>query len=135
LTPDAPTVVKALLQYELGTVADSTELASRAAEQLSLLAARISRLVGALGVQSMFSRAIYLARTSRSGAALDLQGDSIDALRTALGRQSPDTIVIEVAAILDELIRLLERFIGGSLVTSLLHETWPETFPSPKESP
>jgi hypothetical protein len=135
LTPDARIVVQALLRYEQGTVADSIDLASRAAEQLQLLATRIGRLVGALGVQSLFSRAIYLARTSRSGAALASDGDAIDALRTALGRESPDTIVIEVAAILDELVRLLERFIGSSLVTSLLHETWPEIFPSAKESP
>jgi hypothetical protein len=133
LTPDARTVVQALLRHEPGTVADSTDLAARAAEQLQLLAARIGRLVGALGVQSLFSRAIYLARTSRRGAVLD--ADSIDSLRTALGREAPDTIVIELAAILDELFRLLERFIGGSLVTSLLHETWPEIFPSAKESP
>jgi hypothetical protein len=135
LSPDAQTVVEALLRYEPGTVADSIDLASRAADQLQLLAARIGRLVGTLGVHSLFSRAIYLARTSRAGAALDAHTDSIDALRTALGREAPDTIVIEVAAILDELLRLLERFIGRSLVTSLLHETWPEIFPSPKESP
>jgi hypothetical protein len=135
LIPDARTVVQALLRYEPGTVADSIDLASRAADQFQLLAARISRLVGGLGVQSLFSRAIYLARTSRPSVAFDVQGDSIDALRAVLGRESPETIVIEVAAILDELFRLLERFIGSSLVTSLLHETWPEIFQSAKESP
>ncbi len=138
MTPDARTAIQALLRYDSRSVADDAiDLAERATEQFRLLATRIARLIGALGVQSLFSRAVFLARQASATDAepTELRGDPLDALQVYLGRQRTESLVHEAAVMLDELISLLERLIGRSLVTSLLHETWPEIYPSAKELP
>jgi hypothetical protein len=135
VTPDARTAIQVLLRYD-SVADDAIDLAERATEQFRLLATRIARLIGALGVQSLFSRAVFLARqASATDAEPELRGDPLDALQVYLAHQRTEPLVHEAAVMLEELISLLERLIGRSLVTSLLHETWPEIYPSAKELP
>lgn len=92
----------------------------------------LARLLGELGIRSLFDRAVYLASASFPWlAAKDLgAADSYETLRVCLDRQPEGAALAAASHVVVTLVQLLERFIGGPLVASLLHEVWPTSFPA-----
>lgn len=113
-------------------VNDSTAIAAHAVAICGQVSKHVSRLVGDLGMRAMFERSLYLAGASVACVreiVIDKQEGPYEALRHCLEQQSPDVALAAAQHVFTTFIELLERFIGERLVTTLLHEVWPDVFP------
>jgi hypothetical protein len=112
--------------------ADASAVAAHTAATCARVAQYVGRLVGDLGVRTLFERSVYVAgatypcfRTAAKAAT------PFDTIRTCLEQQSAQAAMDGSVHVLSAFIGLLERFIGEGLVTSLLHEVWPAAFGTP----
>jgi hypothetical protein len=111
--------------------------AVQACEQLSQ---HLARIIGEIGVRTLLARSAALTsgrfpwlasaipRTASAGLPWA-------ALRVAMESQDPQTASEAFVDLLATFIELLGRLIGDALVARLLHELWPELFPSPAKAP
>lgn len=110
---------------------ESAAVAVGAARACQMLAQHVSRLVGELGVRTLFDRSIHLASTSFVClATAGNAADGFEVVRVCLEQEDPTTAVEAATHVLVTFVGLLERFIGPTLVANLMHEVWPAIFPS-----
>lgn len=119
------------------TAPDAKAVAAHAASVCELLAVHVSRLVGELGMRTLFARSLALA--SKSFPCFELSTtagkDPFEVLRTGLEAEAAERAIAAASHVFETFVELLERFIGGGLVASLLHEVWPGIFePIPQEA-
>jgi len=124
----------------LGSVSDDRDAKAIAAHARAVcqeLARHLSRLVGELGVHTLFSRSLALAAPAfpcLKTAGPTAAETPYEALCRCLEGEPPDVALASAVHVLQTFIELLERFIGTGLVESLLHEVWPASFPGVKET-
>lgn len=132
MTPDAAIAAKRLLAAAPDPT-DSKTIAAHATFICQTLAQHVSRLVGDLGMLTLFARSLSLAGSAFpcvANARPTGRETPYESLRRCLAEQPPDAAMDCAVHVFQTFIQLLERFIGPTLVTSLLHEVWP-TFFSP----
>lgn len=121
--------------------ADSaTHVAADAVQACEQLSQHLARIIGEIGVRTLLARSATLTsgrfpwlagaipRTASAGLPWA-------ALRVAMESQDPQTAREAFGDLLATFIELLGRLIGHALVARLLHELWPELFPSPTKAP
>jgi hypothetical protein len=121
--------------------ADSaTRVAADAVQACEQLSKHLARIVGEIGVRTLLARSAALtsgrfpwlaSAIPRTASA----GSPWAALRVAMESQDPQTAREAFVDLLATFIELLGRLIGDALVARLLHELWPELFPSPAKGP
>lgn len=125
-----------LLAHEAGgEPATSETLAAASGRLLDRLTDRLAEVLGPVGVQAIFLRAVKLRKSEF--AFLDERivprerGDSLaQQLRDCLREQEPN-VIQEVSVILFATFAgLLATVIGDRLSWSLLHQIWPDTLPA-----
>ena len=125
-------VAARLLAHEAGDEPASSEsLAAASARLLDRLAYRVALVVGPVGVQAIFSRAVKLWK--HEFAFLDERVSPparddifIEPLRACLREQQP-AVIQEVSEILfATFVGLLTTIIGDRLTWSLLEQIWPD---------
>jgi len=121
--------------------ADSaTDVAADAVQACEQLSQHLARIIGEIGVRTLLARSAALTSARfpwladaipRTASA----GSPWAALRLAMESQDPQTASEAFVDLLATFIELLGRLIGDALVARLLHELWPELFPSPAKAP
>lgn len=134
MTPGFAAAVRKLVAADLTHVAAD---AVRACEQLSL---HLARIIGEIGVRALLARSATLTSVRfpwlASAIPRTASADSPwAALTVAMESQDPPTASEAFVDLLATFIELLGRLIGDALVARLLHELWPELFPSPVQGP
>ena len=121
--------------------ADSaTHVAADAVQACEQLSHHLARLIGEIGVRTLFARSAALtsARFPWLASAIPRTASADSpwaALRVAMESQDPQTAREAFVDLLATFIELLGRLIGDALVARLLHELWPELFLSPAKGP
>jgi len=105
----------------------------QACEQLSH---HLARVIGEIGIRTLIARSATLTSVRfpwlASAIPKTASADSPwAALRVAMELQEPGTARDAFVDLLTTFIELLGRLIGDALVAQLVHELWPELFPSP----
>jgi hypothetical protein len=130
--PDVASAARTLLASGCD-VGSSAAIATHAASMCEAVSRHFARLIGELGMRSLFERSMYLAGATfpclKSAAASKPEGP-YETLRRCLDDEAPDVALEAAAHVLKTFIELLERFIGEELVASLLAEVWPAIFPT-----
>lgn len=135
VTSDVAATARKLVATDLATsVAAGTV---QACEQLSR---HLARIVGEMGVRTLLARSATLtsARFPWLASAIPRTAAASSpwaALGAAMESQDPQTASDAFVDLLATFIDLLGRLIGDALVARLLHELWPEVFPSPDKGP
>lgn len=139
MTPDLAAAARKLLASEGDASATMADRIALACERLTV---HLSRLVGLIGIRTLFHRSIVLS-SAKFPWLVDARGgktgpgeDPFEALRERLVPQDPDAAVEAFIFILSTLVGLLGRLVGDALMWRLLHEVWPAVFPqAEKEKP
>lgn len=113
----------------------ASKMAARAVEAVERLTQHLAQLVGETGVRALLARSVALSSTTfpwlASTISIVRPADVPWAsLRAAMEKQDPRTIHEAFGALLSTFVELLARLIGEGLVAHLLHDVWPEVFPS-----
>ena len=114
-------------------------IALRAETAIEQLMRQLARLVGEVGIRTLFKRSVTLASAQYpwlAATADEAPGDVSPerALRIALQSAPPETARRAFAALLTTFVGLLARLIGEPLVRRMLKEVWPEVLRIEKES-
>ena len=111
-----------------GNASDANMIAAATVALWLQISARLAPVIGARGVDVLFSRTLYLARRSFSwlGVAGDRQlgNASLDSIRARLGRQGAATATAASCEFLHTFTVLLATLIGDSLADRLLGPVW-----------
>jgi hypothetical protein len=135
VTPGLAAAVRKLVAADT-----ATHVAAGAVQACEQLSQHLARIIGEIGVRTLLARSAALtsgrfpwlaSAIPRTAAA----GSPWAALRVAMESQDPQTAGEAFVDLLATFIELLGRLIGEALVARLLHELWPELFPSPAEAP
>lgn len=132
-TPRLRRAATRLLAHEAGGEPASPErLIAASARLLGRLAHQIALVIGPLGVEAIFRRAVKLRKSEF--AFLDERiipperGDSlVEPLRACLQEQEPETIREVSVVVFATFAGLLATVIGDRLTWSLLQQIWPDT--------
>jgi hypothetical protein len=135
VTPELAAAVRKLVAAD-----STTHVAAEAVQSCEQLSQHLARIIGEIGVRTLLARSATLtsARFPWLASALPRTasaGSPWAALRVAMESQDPQTASDAFADLLATFIELLGRLIGDALVARLLHELWPELFPSPAKAP
>lgn len=94
---------------------------------------QLSTVVGELGFQALFARALKLTgRAFSTLAEANRPGPNEGALNRLcdhLNTQSHDMNAAIICALVTNFVNLLSTFIGEGLTLKLLHNAWPEVLP------
>jgi len=129
LTPDAV----AALRVVLGAcdLQQSASIAVHTAAVSLRLSQHIGRLVGELGMRTLFERSLHLSGATHPCFRRYAKGSApYDALRTCLEQEQPGEAFAASMHVLTTFIELIERFLGEGLGGSLLRELWADAFAS-----
>ena len=107
--------------------ASPEELADRAVAAFRALEQHLAHIVGDLGIQTVFRRALVLAAVNHPWLA-STKPDFAQ-LRAAFAAQPPEIAIDAFVAVLSTFVAVLGRLIGETLVWRLLGEVWPSIFP------
>lgn len=125
----------------LAPAREGDPVAAHAADQFEQLAHRLARLVGDLGVRTLFERSLAVASaqhpwlaSARASSARPTD-HAWTLLREVLAAREPAVALDAAVILLATLVALLERLIGEPLVAHLLDDLWPATFGSTKGTP
>ena len=130
---DLAIAARQLLASEGNATATSADRITRASERLTI---HLARLVGTLGVKTLFHRSLVIASATypwlvdATGGKTGPDADLFGALHQRLKPQDQDAVVDAFVLVLSTFMGLLGRLIGEDLVWRLLHEVWPAVFPS-----
>lgn len=126
-------VARKLLERE-GAFGDSLPgVAAGAVQASQKLCAHLERVVGPIGISTLFTRSLFLARrrfpwlVSEPHSGHDGRWQ---ALRSCLEAQEVDAAREASLSLVVHLLRLLAGLIGETLVLRLLTEVWPDDLPT-----
>jgi len=117
-------------------VGDSaTCVAANAVQTCEQLSRHLAQMIGEVGIRTLLARSATLtsARFSWFAGAIPKTAPAESpwaALRVAMEVQDPHTAGDAFVDLLTTFIDILGRLIGDALVGQLLHELWPQLFPS-----
>ena len=131
-TPRLRRIAARLLAHEAGGEPGTSETLATAAQRLlDRLSTRLAEVIGPVGVQAIFLRAVKLRQAEfaflEERIALHTEGDNLaESLGASLRGRDPDSIR-EVSVILFATFTgLLAALIGDRLSMSLLQQIWPD---------
>ena len=131
VTPEVAAAARQLLS-SASDVTNASPVAAHAEAVCQLLAQHFSRLIGELGMRTLFTRSLALAGAAfpclRATKPTASDGP-YESFRRCLEQEAPDAAMEAAVHVLQTFIQLVERFIGAGLVANLLHEVWPTIFP------
>jgi hypothetical protein len=135
VTPELAAAVRKLVAAD-----SATHVAADAVQACEQLSQHLARIIGEIGVRALLARSAALtsARFPWLAGAIPRTASADSpwaALRAAMESQDPQTASEAFVDLLATFIELLGRLIGDTLVARLLHELWPELFPSPAKAP
>jgi hypothetical protein len=123
-------IFRRILAREAGANADAAGLAVAARRLNEHLARELTPLIGALGVDAIYSRSLHLAQQQYPslvpGPASNHDNGSISRAEHVLEHQ--ESAVAFAVAMFSASTELLASFIGEALTTSLLRKAWPDDF-------
>lgn len=94
-----------------------------------LLRQQMAGLIGPLGFDTLFGRALVLAKSDFSLLTnvepRSSTGPVLDGLRVSVQDRSPAEVTDAIVAVFGIFISLLINFIGEDLGLRLVHDTWP----------
>jgi hypothetical protein len=129
-------VAKRLLTGAGGDGDDAaSKVAARAVEAVERLTQHLAELVGETGVRAVLARSVALSAAAFPWLATTIPiirppDAAWESLRAAMAKQDPRRIREAFGVLLSTFVGLLGRLIGDGLVAHLLHDIWPEVFPS-----
>jgi hypothetical protein len=131
--------IRATLAQRGGDAPDASAVAEATASTWRQVAALLTPVIGARGVEVIFRRALSLTSKDFSWLALgEPQGDSaalLVSLQALLAGQEPDVAVEAACALLMTFFELLITLIGESLTEHLVSPVWVSpSSPSDQES-
>ena len=125
-------VFRRMLAREAGTGADAPATAAAARRLCERFAQQLTLLIGDAGVAAICARSLHLTERNVPGLVpihAPAQEDAPFALlQRSLEQQTPAAATEAAVALLVTISELLASFIGESLTTRLLCETWPDDF-------
>lgn len=131
--------IRRTLAHRAGDAPDANTVAEATFNTWQLMAARLTPVIGAHGVDVIFSRSLHL--TSNAFPWLAISGDKGDSaalqacLKACLASRETDTAAEASNAFLVTVVELLSALIGESLTERLLGPAWvPQVKPSEQES-
>ena len=123
-----------MLLLSEGAAGTQTELADRAVAAFQAVTQHLAHVVGDVGVQTVFRRALVLTTPAYPWLASTKYDPAHpertlwSALRAAFGPQQPEIAIEAFSWVLSTFVGVLERLIGEALVWRLLGEVWPSSF-------
>ena len=130
MTPELAAAARGLV------VGDSAaRVAANAVEACEQLSHHLAQIIGEVGIRTLLARSATLTSARfpwLAGAIPKIAPVESPwaALRVALEAQDPRTARGAFVDLLTTFIDLLGRLIGDALVRQLLHDLWPELFPT-----
>lgn len=127
------TITRKLLQREGAFGEGASEVAAGAVQASEKLCAHLGRIVGPLGISTLFVRSLFLTRARFPWLVLDPHAGPEgrwQALRSCLEAQDADVAREASLSLVTHLLRLIAGFIGDALVLRLLAEVWPDDLPT-----
>ncbi len=127
-------MIRKKLAQSAGNASDANMIAAAMVVLWRQISARLAPVIGARGVDVLFSRALYLAR--RSFSSVGVSGDtqlgpaSLDSIMASLGRQGPGVAESASCELLYSFTVLLATLIGDSLTDRLLGPVWAPALPT-----
>ena len=125
-------VFRRMLAREAGTGANAPAIAAAARRLCERLAEQLTPLIGDAGVAAICARSLHLTQRNVPGLAPVRESAPGEApfalLQLSLEQQEPAAAAEAAVALLATVSELLASFIGESLTTRLLSETWPDDF-------
>lgn len=114
---------------------DAKVVAAHSVAVFDLLSTHLARLLGELGIRTLYARSLALSSATIPGLLGPIPATTHpkESLRACLEHQAPDGALTAAVHVFMTFTALLERFIGSGLVESLLHEVWPGFFPATGE--
>ena len=130
MTSELATAARKLVAAEL-----ATSVAAGAVQACEQLSQHLARIIGEMGVRTLLARSASLTSSRFPWLASAIPRTAAASspwatLREAMESQDPQTAGDAFVDLLATFIELLGRMIGDALVARLLHELWPELFPS-----
>jgi hypothetical protein len=117
-----------------GNASDANMIAAAMVALWRQISARLAPVIGARGVDVLFSRTLYLARTSFSSVGVtgdtQLGPASLDSITASLGRQGAGVAESASCEFLYSFTVLLAALIGDSLTDRLLGPVWALALPT-----
>jgi hypothetical protein len=131
-SPEALLIARGIIAHV--TEGHPAPAAEPIAQAFSRLLAHLSRVIGEDGVRALYERSLILTEAEHpwlSAAAGDPVQQACEPLRAALANQ-PAAASEGGAALLANLLELLDKFIGSSLTVRLFQELWPRVLSNGK---
>ena len=134
-TPRLRRAATRLLAHEAGgEPATSDALAAAAGRLLDRLSARLAEVIGPLGVEAIFLRAVKLRKPEfpflDERIVARERGESLaEPLRDCLREQTPEVTQEASVILFATFTGLLTIVVGDRLAWSLLQQIWPDTLP------
>ena len=126
-------VARKLLERE-GACGESAQgVAAGAVQASEKLCAHLGRIVGPVGITTLFTRSLFLARRRFPWLVSDPHaghGGRWEALRSCLAAQEVDAAREASLTLMHHHLRLLAGLVGEALVLRLLSEVWPGDVPA-----
>jgi hypothetical protein len=129
--------IQTLVARRAGKSPDANAIAKATADIWSQVAARLAPVIGARGVDVLFSRTLH--QTSAAFPWLQMAGDhagtvaALDDLRTRLAGQKAASAAEASHALLMSFTELLATLIGESLTERLLSPVWAPPLPASEQ--
>ncbi len=126
-------VARRLLEQEGAFVDSAPGVADGAVRASEKLCAHLERVVGPIGISTLFTRSLFLTRPRFPWLVSDPHGGHAgrwQALRSCLEAQGADAAREASLSLVGHLLRLLGGLIGDALVLRLLTEVWPDDLPT-----
>ena len=134
-TPPLRRIATRLLALEIAAEpATSETLTAASARLLERLSARLGEVIGPVGVQAIFLRAVTLRRPEFTFlderiVSRGRRESLTESLRACLQEQPPEVIHEASVILFATFAGLLATVIGDRLTRSLLRQIWPDTLP------
>jgi hypothetical protein len=125
-------VFRGMLMREAGPAADAAAVSAAALRLCERVARQLAPLIGEAGVVAICDRSLYLAQRRVPGLTPVRAAEPDDGPFTRallfIEHQDPALVSEAAIALLTTVSELLASFIGDSLTTHLLRETWADDF-------
>jgi hypothetical protein len=128
--PDIASIARRLVLLEARGLDRPEALVDAGERAWERLRRRLTELIGPLGCDALFARAVALARSDHpmlaDVATETADGSGAPAVRERIREQDPTVALDALVSVMTYFLVALVRMIGADLVVGLVHEEWPE---------
>src|SRR5690606_32897104 len=135
---DAMEMARRIVAHELADASAPEDVAAAIERLFRRLYGQLVRVIGPAGFQAIMRRSMHLARAREGELAIrEIEWTetslTLAGLAAAIEASGSERARRDAAILLEQLLSLLARLIGGSLSARILHREWPEIVPAPGE--